>query len=698
MAFSDFTIKSWPAGSRVTLANVPWNSDYRDIVRFNSTNDLNLYIMNNQFTHVDIERNTYLKMNEPVRLSVPFNAAMKFNYLRAHNPAMGNDGEAWLYYFILDVRYLAPDTTEFVVQLDVWQTFGRQAEFGNCYIERGHIGIANERALEDMGREFLTTPEGFDLGAEYGIPKTYSKAIADKVGQSFDIIVASTVSFSASGGTVDDPKLAAAGGNSYEGLPNGCELYYFESAAEFIAFMEEIKDKPWISQGIISITAVPDLVNPEFSWSYSEEGTRVRMLTGNGMPARQLDMGVEDWRDDLVNDFIPKRYEHLKKFLTSPYSFLEMTTHAGTPLLLRPECMPTGRLRYWEMLHLAPPGPRAVYFPYRYNAQKTRTGGYDDGVGVVGANDNAEFLDMTTGLVNLPTFAVVNNAYLAYMASNMNAIAYQHSSADWSQQKALQGNALAASQATAGMGAQQNQMQNNLRAQSLSTAITNDAATSQAIIGGATGMVGGAAGGPAGLASAGVGVAGSAASTAVGISARNQQLAVSQGAQRANMGSQMALGTYQRDSNKDYADMAAQGDYANAIGAINAKVQDARMIQPTTSGQVGGDAFLLAAHRWEVTFKIKIIQAGAMAAIGEFWLRYGYAIGRFATPPKDLMCMDKFTYWKMKETYLKALPAPEPIRQAIRGIFEKGVTVWANPADIGTIDIGTNKAKAGISL
>lgn len=43
-----------------------------------------------------------------------------------------------------------------------------------------------------------------------------------------------------------------------------------------------------------------------------------------------------------------------------------------------------------------------------------------------------------------------------------------------------------------------------------------------------------------------------------------------------------------RDTNRDYADFAARGDYANQIGAINAKVQDATLIQPTTSGQVMG--------------------------------------------------------------------------------------------------------------
>jgi len=61
------------------------------------------------------------------------------------------------------------------------------------------------------------------------------------------------------------------------------------------------------------------------------------------------------------------------------------------------------------------------------------------------------------------------------------------------------------------------------------------------------------------------------------------------------------------------------------------------------------------------------------------------------------MAMTKFTYWKMSESYIKAAPMPESYKQVIRGIFEKGVTVWATPADIGNIDISDNAIIPGIS-
>jgi hypothetical protein len=58
--------------------------------------------------------------------------------------------------------------------------------------------------------------------------------------------------------------------------------------------------------------------------------------------------------------------------------------------------------------------------------------------------------------------------------------------------------------------------------------------------------------------------------------------------------------------------------------------------------------------------------------------------------------MSKFSYWKMIETYIVAGGMPEGHKQIIRGILEKGVTVWSSPTDIGNIDFSTNVPLAGI--
>lgn len=693
----DFNFNVWSAGSRVTLANVPWNNDYRDIVKYANQAALDTYLMSTPTSIIDVQGTTYLKPGTPIRLNVPLNSAYKFNYLRASNPAHGADSARSFYYFILDVRFVAPNTTEFVLQLDVWQSFGLDAKFGNCYIERGHYGVANSNQMSNAGRDYLTIPEGLDIGGEYGICGSYQYEIANNTTNhpnNIDIIMATTVSLEGSGGTVDKPTLVSSKGSDFEALPNGCEFYWFANVTQFKMFMNRAADYPWVTSGIISIMAVPPLVNPNVeTFASSLGGHQVsRLKGGTGVNTLRTLTNSENWREVLLNNYYEARYRHLKKFLTYPYTVVELTTHTGNPLLLKPESMTEGSIQVMEMMHLGLPNPRSSYHPYRYNAMKNVGGTYES---IEGANDKGEFLDMTTGITNFPTFSVVNNSYMQFMASNANSIAYQHASADWSQQKALQGNDLSAAQSTAGINASVATAGQNMAGQRNSVGIQNQAAASQAMLSAGTSLAGGLGGGPAGIVGGGANALTAGASTAISTMANNSQLANSLNTQRANLETSTGLAAYMRDSNKDFADFAATGDYQNTIAAITAKVQDAKLIQPTTSGQLGGDAFLLSNYKWEVRAKVKTVVGASRVAIGEYWLRYGYAVNRFATPPQSLMVMDKFTYWKLKETYLTSLACPESFKQVIRGIFEKGVTVWADARDIGNIDLANNRVIGG---
>jgi hypothetical protein len=60
--------------------------------------------------------------------------------------------------------------------------------------------------------------------------------------------------------------------------------------------------------------------------------------------------------------------------------------------------------------------------------------------------------------------------------------------------------------------------------------------------------------------------------------------------------------------------------------------------------------------------------------------------------------MSKFTYWKMSETYISAATLPESFKQTMRGILEKGVTVWGDPSFIGNTDTADNQPLGGISF
>lgn len=696
-----FNYSTWTAGTAITLCNVRWNSDYRDIVEFDNQAQLDDYLKLNSGPVIDITRLSYAKFGRPIRIDTPYNVVQNYNYIRAYNPAQpvnGDVGRAF-YYFITDINYVNPNCTEIFVQVDVWQTFGFGITFGNCYIERGHLGIANQSGFANFGRDYLTVPEGLDLGGEYMIVDQWERSIGsarDGMHEfGYSIMMTTTVSLESDPGTVKEPNLTTATGSTLENLPNGAETWFFGGPASLKAFLTAMKDKPWVTQGIVSLMAIPHwsvygisegLIPVQIAGVTVYKVPEIKRLNNVLTPLKA------NWRDSVV---LPDRYRNLLKFKTSPYMMLEMTSYTGTPLSIKPESWTDRDANVLEIPHFAPPSARVMFVPYRYNASPTSTAATTDNYGVI--NDGGEFLDMATGIFDFPTFSVVNNSYMQFMASNRNGIAFQHSSADWSQQKALRGNSVSYDQASAGINLSKDLNAQQIAAANQGTAIANTAAGYQAIRSG-IGAVGSAGNGPGGMLNAASGLANAGVDYALTTGQNNANLAnqnqLSQGQNRASNDT----AGYMRDTNKGLADWSANGDYENQIAGINAKVQDAKMIQPTTSGQVGGDAFNLATYKWGYDVKVKMIQPAAMNAIGDYWLRYGYAINRFGKMPASLMVMEKFTYWKLKETYITAASCPEAFKQAIRGIFEKGVTVWKNPMDIGSIDIADNDPLEGVTF
>ena len=692
-----FNYAMWDPNTTITLANVPWNSDYRDIVKFDNQAGLDLYLNQNAGPVINITKLSYAKFGRPIRISEPFNAVQNYNYLRAHNPMqpiVGDIGRSF-YYFIADVVYISPNTTEIYVQLDVWQTFGYGVSFGNCYIERGHVGIANENNFDNFGRDYLTTPEGLDLGNEYVISQQYVHEVASARFEylglpNYSVLVASNTALDEDAGDVAAPLMKTAKGSTMENLPNGAEIYLFNSMGHFKAFVEAMKEKPWVMQGIISIQAVPRM---------ERYGVELESTTIEGVPVNEIVSGTmnnvttalgDNWRDAVPLG----RYFNLKKFLTAPYTVLEMTSYTGTPLVLKPECWQSGDMEIVEVPHFAPPSARLVFYPKFYNARNGGTGASGDSNGMI--NDGGEFLDMFTAIMNFPAFSVLNNGYMQFMASNVNGIAFQHQSADWSQTRALAGNSTSYDQASAGIELSKGLTAQGMDAATQSTNLANQTTSFKAMQAAANGFLSGAR--ALDPLSAATGFANAAVSNAIDQNQSNQSLGIQNNLAAGQNRSQTDTAGYMRDTNKSLADWSANGDYQNQIAGINARVQDAKMTQPTSAGQVGGDAFNLATYKWGVDIKVKTLQPAMMNAIGEYWLRYGYAVNRFGRMPSSFMVCQKFTYWKLKETYITSSSCPENFKQVIRGIFEKGVTVWKNPNDIGQIDIADNAPLTGITL
>lgn len=99
-------------------------------------------------------------------------------------------------------------------------------------------------------------------------------------------------------------------------------------------------------------------------------------------------------------------------------------------------------------------------------------------------------------------------------------------------------------------------------------------------------------------------------------------------------------------------------------------------------GAYGGDNFGQATGLDTMTVKIVTEDNGAIAAAGDYMLRYGIASNKLYNRPTLTPCRH-FTYWRAADIWTVCPLAQNEQLQTIRDIFNSGVTIWANPEEVG---------------
>lgn len=702
-----FDYSVWSAGSVITMVNVPFDNTYRDIVDWKSYGHTPYaYVKSfNNLHKLEINQMTYLAQGKPIRIPTPFTKANQYNYVMVENPGrpvnnIGFEGytPSVFFYFITSIDYIAPNTTQLTLQLDVWTTYYQRINFGRSYLERGHMGIAATDSFDNYGKNWLTQPEGLDMGSEHQIVRTYRRMLADITNNDYSVIVTSTVNLDVENGYGDanNPRVSMADPSNAEGLPNGVEIYVC-TYKDFRQGMLGLKNYPWIAQGIGSITIVPkDIV--DFGGTKIDVGKdsgtgKWTWLTNHSVYInRNYSLTDASFRNEFLS-LLPKEYQELKKFVTSPYCIVELTTYSGNPVEFRPESIRTAGININQYAHVAPPNPSLFLTIRDYNTI-TESVIVERRAGKV-TNEYGEGWDMCTGYTSLPTFSAVNNSALNALASSAHTAAAQVNNAKWQQQRAQRAATAARDVANAGIAATQagaeNSMWGNSAMADSQSRYNNMRATVQATQGAMTAL-GGVMGLNGSAAGAGIGQAATA-----GVSAMINN---SQAQSTANIQNQLASGASQisqqqqrtvRDTNYELAQFAANGDYEAAIASINGQRQDMQVIPPSVVGQTSGYVSAMVSNGLVIDARIRSVSPAAMRSIGDFWLRYGYLMNTWIKFPKTLSLMTEFTYWKMAECYLVDTTIPEGFKASVRGIFEKGVTVWRSPQRIGNTNVRNNR-------
>lgn len=671
----------WATGSTARLMRVPWDSSYKDVVWWTTAQRDNYFDAQTsaEWTVTDMQ---YLRAGEPVTVPIPYDDCWRANYLVVNNaraPFASSD-PVTLCYFVTNVTYQAPNSTLLTLQLDTWQTFALTMELGTCYVERGHVAVAasdlSPDTLPRTAQRYLLEPEGLDVGNEYVVSRNFYGDLSDVNGEGLGVLVTSTADLEADWGTLSAPNLDTAHSRIVDGLPSGAGLYFF-TAEQYASFMSKVSGSPWISKSITLAVGVPAAFVHGIDASVG--GVACKRVTSED--AVNLS-NVLSWDTEagFVNIFSEMGgLDRFKKFYTYPYMYMQLDNNTGSPLLLKPELMsmaPT--LQLSAVTVVVPPHLRIGIVPFGYgvaafdeqanrpNQSYTyatfageRTGYVKNGLG----------LQAAVWFQSFPQFSLVNDEYLNYLVSTQNTREAQYSGAGWTLARSNAASRLSYNQALTNMSNAyaNNQLSNQQFQNSLMGSIGNTALGALSALAG--GNVGGALGGVAsGILNTGVSVANQDLTNQMFYN--NQTTAITLAGQNLGL-----------------AQWAAQGDYEQSIKALNATVQDAALTQPSMSGQVGGDGFNMASGNFGINLRVMTVNVGRARAIADYWARYGYATNRYVDVGTSLNLMSRYTYWKCADVYVTTFDGDESSKDVVRGIMERGVTVWRDPREVGHVGL-----------
>ena len=120
----------------------------------------------------------------------------------------------------------------------------------------------------------------------------------------------------------------------------------------------------------------------------------------------------------------------------------------------------------------------------------------------------------------------------------------------------------------------------------------------------------------------------------------------------------------------------------NTRSNVNAAWRDLLNHAAQPVGAYGGDNFRQAAGLDTMTVKIVTEDNGAIAAAGDYMLRYGIASNKLYNRPSLTPCKH-FTYWQCADIWVICPFAQNEQLQTIRDVFNNGVTIWTQPEEVG---------------
>ena len=125
-------------------------------------------------------------------------------------------------------------------------------------------------------------------------------------------------------------------------------------------------------------------------------------------------------------------------------------------------------------------------------------------------------------------------------------------------------------------------------------------------------------------------------------------------------------------------------NYLNAVGAINAKINDMKALPDTLQGSINGSVSLAGFEKLDFYLSQKSIRPEFVTIIDDFFTRFGYAVHELKVPNRN--SRPHFNYVKTVSSVLTgSMPADD--MRVISSIYDNGITFWKHGDEVGNYDL-----------
>lgn len=399
---NNFDYTRWKQNTKIRLTNVLWDSDYHNVVKFetNAIRD-NWFDENPDQYEITLTSDHSIPPEGGIKLPIPFDVATRYNYLVVDVPIMtgpdnpieyedvSNGIRRW-FFFVNEVSSRAPNTTMFNISLDVWMQFHNDIDFNYMFLERGHAPVAatdTERYLANPieNNTYLLTPD-----VTPSVPSVVRNSAFIPFGNGSKLVcIVSTVppdGLSQLGAIVQDPAYAygtpvysdypdrigyqlnvdgigVGDGYDYSSLNNpsttvnpynatvGSSYYTYAISAEECYgsgtfFSDVMETCPSFMNTIAACFIVAEQMVSHYAIPLTIAGHDVTMVIGSREEFAFPKLSVSDFG-------YPDVYGRFAKLFTYPYASLELTDNEGEVINVRIEN--TGDIKYYRETMLAYP-------------------------------------------------------------------------------------------------------------------------------------------------------------------------------------------------------------------------------------------------------------------------------------------------------------------------------------------------------